>query len=769
MGRPTMHDPKATDRAFGSRDEGRLLDVLIRAGLILALAMVAAIGGDILKFVAAFIIAGIVMAFGEAGDRASRAIFGRVVDPERGDEFTVLSVATIRAVAQGVIGITFIQAILVGLCLLLAGVPLAGALALVVLVLGIAQVPALIVTLPAIAYLWMRGGYGTVEAVVYSVLLFVAGMADNVLKPLMLGRGVDAPMPVILLGALGGMATAGILGLFVGARAGLPDLHGLGRGQPGRATAGRRRQRDRGGMSPLRPMAARRGLVSLAVPAGMLLSACTTLGPDFRSPPVPWLQGWSGGAWRSLADEAPRTTRPPGDEWWRHFDDPVLDQLVTEAQRLNPGVRTAGIRIMEARAQLGIAGSALYPQLQQVSARALGTGNRGSNGQGTTFGSAGLAFDLAWELDFWGKFKRAIESADAAYFASVAQYDDVQVLVAAQAASLYGSIRTTELRLRIAHENAAIQARSLEITERLFRSGNDSELDVQQARSQYLSTLATIPELESGLRQTRNALCVLLARPPDALPELQQGRARIPEAPLEVIVDVPAELLRRRPDVRAAEMQLAAQSPQIGISEAALYPSIALAGSVGLSATTVGSPGATLAWGLGPALVWNVFDHGRLTNQVLVQDARFQQLYEQYQDVVLRAARELDDAASGFAYTRAQVDILRDAVQAARRSLDIATVQYREGLVDFQRVLDSQRALFSTQEGLVASQGGVVQYLIAVYKAMGGGWQAGRSRPVLDDATQATMGERSAWRALLQAPLPPPSAELLPSSTSQEP
>jgi len=182
-----------------------------------ALAMVASIGGGILAFVAAFIIAGIIMAFGEAGDRASRAIFARVVGAERGDEFTVLSVATIRAVAQGVIGIAFIQSILVGLCLLVAGVPLAGVLAIIVLVLGIAQVPALIVTLPAIAYLWMSGSYGTGEAALYSVLLFVAGMADNVLKPLMLGRGVDAPMPVILLGALGGMATAGIVGLFVGA------------------------------------------------------------------------------------------------------------------------------------------------------------------------------------------------------------------------------------------------------------------------------------------------------------------------------------------------------------------------------------------------------------------------------------------------------------------------------------------------------------------------------------------------------------------------
>jgi len=517
-------------------------------------------------------------------------------------------------------------------------------------------------------------------------------------------------------------------------------------------------------------MTTTRGLMRMTVPAAMvLLGGCTTLGPDFSAPQVPWLQGWPGGAWRTLAEEAPRRAQPRDDDWWRQFGDPALDQLVAEAQRLNPGVRTAGLRIMEARAQLGIAGSGLYPQLQQVNADAFRVRNRGSDGRSTAFWSGSLAFDLAWELDFWGKFKRGIESADAAYFASIAQYDDVQVLVAAQAASLYASIRTTELRLRIANENAAIQQRSLEITERLFRSGNDSELDVQQARSQYLGTLATIPEIESSLRQTRNALCALLARPPDALPELQGGSAKIPEARLEVIVDIPAEMLRRRPDVRAAEMQLAAQSAQIGLSEAALYPSIALAGSVGLSATSIGSPSTTLSLALGPALVWNVFDYGRLTNQVLVQDARFQQLYEQYQDVVLRAARELDDAASGFAYTRAQVGILRDTVQAARRSLDIATVQYREGLVDFQRVLDSQRALFSAQESLVASQGGVVQYLIAVYKAMGGGWHAGRSRPVLDEATQATMGERSNWNSLLQAPLPPPSAEFLPPPTTDTP
>jgi len=182
-----------------------------------ALAMVANIGGGILKFIAALIVAGIMMAFGESGARACLSIFERVFGVMRGAKFTTLSVATVRAVAQGVIGIAFIQALAVGLCLLAARVPLAGVLSGVVLVLGIAQIPALIVTLPAIAYLWMSGNYGNVEAIVFTVLLFIAGMADNVLKPLMLGRGVDAPMPVILIGALGGLATAGILGLFVGA------------------------------------------------------------------------------------------------------------------------------------------------------------------------------------------------------------------------------------------------------------------------------------------------------------------------------------------------------------------------------------------------------------------------------------------------------------------------------------------------------------------------------------------------------------------------
>ena len=251
-----------------------------------------------------------------------------------------------------------------------------------------------------------------------------------------------------------------------------------------------------------------------ALLTALLASGCTPVGPDFQRPAVPWLDHWQPDDPLSAATRTPPAATAPADLWWQVFEDSVLNQIVAEAQRSNPSVAIAGARIMEARAQLGIAGSGLYPQLQQLSGQALRVGQDTSDGPSSSFASYGAAFDIAWEMDFWGKYRRGIEAADASYFASIAQFDDVQVLVAAQAASLYASIRTIELRLRIAHENAALQKRSLEITERLFASGNESELDVQQAKSLYLGTIATIPELEGALRQAQNALNVLLGRPP---------------------------------------------------------------------------------------------------------------------------------------------------------------------------------------------------------------------------------------------------------------
>jgi outer membrane protein, multidrug efflux system len=496
----------------------------------------------------------------------------------------------------------------------------------------------------------------------------------------------------------------------------------------------------------------------------VLLCSCRTVGPDYQRPQVPWLDNWKGGSLEPLTTESRGPRKGQTQDWWRHFNDPVLDKLIAETLRVNPTVRTAGLRIMEARAQLGIAGSTRYPQVQQVNGSLLEVGSQRGGESTNSAASFNAAFNISWELDFWGKFRRSIESADAGYLASIAQYDEVQVLMAAQVASLYCSIRTVEARLLIARENAAIQRRSVEITERLFKSGNDSELDLQQAKSLYLGTLASIPPLEVSLRQTQNALSILLARAPGPLPEMAASdKELIPKAELDIIVDMPADLLRRRPDVRAAEMALAAQSALIGVSAADLYPSLSLLGSLGLAATSVSGTSRVLNWAIGPSLVWNVFDYGRLTNTVLVQDARFQQLYEQYQDAVLQAAREVDDAAVAFARTREQIALLVDAVKAAQRSLDIANIQFREGLTDFQRVIDTQRTLFSQQDLLVTSRGNLTQSLIAIYKAMGGGWESGRSRPILDDATREAMGRRSDWKDILNIQLPAPGADVQPT------
>lgn len=510
------------------------------------------------------------------------------------------------------------------------------------------------------------------------------------------------------------------------------------------------------------------GKLSCALATALMLGACTTVGPDFKQPEVTWLDDWSSGSLQAAESSTANNKNSQAEQWWRNFNDPILDSFVEQALRLNQDVRVAGLRIIEARAQLGIAGSTLYPQVKQLSANAVQAGEQQSNGPDLTLTSASAGFGIGWEIDFWGKFRRSIEAADASYFASIAQYDDIQVLLAAQVASTYCSIRTLENKLHIAHENAALQKRSLEITERLFKSGNESELDLQQAKSQYLSTLATIPEIQASIRQTQNALNILLARPPGPLPEMEAGAEQIPQTDARIIVDIPANMLRQRPDVRASEMRLAAQSALIGVSLADLYPSISLLGSIGISATSLGDSNNSLNWGVGPSLVWNIFDQGRLNNQVLVQDARFQQLYEQYQQVVLQAAREVDNAAVGIAKNQAQIPLLSKAENAAKRSLDIATIQYREGLVDFERVLDSQRALFNQQERLVSSRGEATQDVISLYKAMGGGWQQGRLRPVIDENTRARMLQRRSWKNILDQPLPAPESTPNINSTKTE-
>lgn len=343
----------------------------------------------------------------------------------------------------------------------------------------------------------------------------------------------------------------------------------------------------------------------------LCLSGCVHLGPDFQPQHETWAEHWTSPALQQTSEQR---AHPDARQWWQVFGDPILERLIAEADTHNASLEIAGLRVMEARAQLGIAQSGRYPQMQVASADALYRNRKQSveeNPHPGGFWQYSAGFDIGWEMDFWGRFSRAVESADAAYFAAEANLEDALVLLHAQVADSYFALRTAEARLRIARDNARLQKRSYEITERLFKSGETDELDLQQAKTQYLSTLSSIPSFESQIMRTRNALAILIGRPPGPLPELPELAGKegvIPLLDRAVLQDVPANLLLRRPDIRAAELQVAAQSAQIGVAEAALYPSITLVGSIVWSANSLAGSASGLALIGGPSLRWNVFD-----------------------------------------------------------------------------------------------------------------------------------------------------------------
>ncbi|WP_448092841.1 efflux transporter outer membrane subunit [Pseudomonas lini] len=497
-------------------------------------------------------------------------------------------------------------------------------------------------------------------------------------------------------------------------------------------------------------MLTRSGRLLLLVALG--LGGCVRLGPDFQAPGEAWTKLWSSPA---LEQASQRRLNPDVRQWWQVFADPVLDSLIAESDAYNSNLKIAGLRVMEARAQLGIAQSGRYPQLQQASADSLYFNRKqsgGNNPQDSHFWQHSAGFDVGWELDFWGRFSRAIESSDASYFAAQANYEDVLVLLRAQVADTYFSLRTTEARLRVARENAEQQKRNFEITEKLFNSGQSAELDLQQAKTQYLGTLSSIPDFEAQVLRTRNALAVLIGRPPSTLPQLLENEGLIPLVDQAVLQDVPASLLLRRPDVRAAELNVAAQSALIGVAETDFYPSLTLLGSIVWTTDTLSGTSNSLDLIGGPSVRWNLFDHGQISNNVRVQDARLQQLIEVYRDKVRQAAREADDAASSLIKSLERERILGEAQIAAKRSLSLASTQYREGYSDFQRVLDAQRALLEQQDNYLVSRSNAVSNLIALYKALGGGWYS--AQPTVDQNTRQQMEQRTDWGNLLKEPAP---------------
>jgi NodT family efflux transporter outer membrane factor (OMF) lipoprotein len=491
----------------------------------------------------------------------------------------------------------------------------------------------------------------------------------------------------------------------------------------------------------------------------LLLVGCTTLGPDFEEPDVTWLEAWETDLYGLSGDGEPDPGFDLGS-WWQLFDDPALNQLIEAARTSNPTLRIAGLRVLESRAVLGIARSGRYPQVNQlsgganaVSSREIGSGQGGSD----SLVDYQLGFGLGWELDFWGRFQRGIESADAAFFASIVSHRDVQVLLTAQVADLYFAYLTTRARIAIAGRNAGIQQRSYEITEELYRSGQSSELDLQQARTQYLSTRSEIPALEITLTNLRNALAALLGRPPGALPELASAPEDLPQTQPALVRELPARLLMRRPDVRTAAWQVAAQSAQIGIARADYFPAISLVGTIGVSGNSLSASPDTGLVSVGPGFTWNIFDYGRIGNNVRVQDARLEQAIANFQNRVLDAAREIDDTAVSIAKTEERKQYLSASVDAALRSLELANTRYREGYADFQRVLDAQRVLFLQAEQELVNRSSHISAIVNFYKALGGGWRATPVEELIEEPVRERMRSRSNWGDLLDAPLPEPA------------
>jgi NodT family efflux transporter outer membrane factor (OMF) lipoprotein len=518
--------------------------------------------------------------------------------------------------------------------------------------------------------------------------------------------------------------------------------------------------------SPVPEPWARAGTLSL-LSVILALSGCT-VGPDFVRPEAKVNENWN-----QSGDARVRQTTMD-QQWWSAFHDPTLDRLIQLAYQQNLPLQIIGLRIIEARARLAISLGQQYPQAQEAFGSATNVGlSKNAPNQSFPdrhFWDYQLGFDAVWELDFWGKFRRGVEASRADLIASMADYDTALVSLTAEVARTYTVIRTSEVLIEITVANVKLQEEGLKIAESRFRNGATTELDVAQARTLLESTRGQVPRLQINLQQAQNALSVLLGQPPDTVRAVLAGPTGIPTTPAEVAVGMPAELLRRRPDIRSAELNAAAQSARIGVAKADLYPSFSLFGEIGFETSSQGGSlsnhanlgnmfdAGSLFYSIGPQFRWPLFNYGRIENNVRIQDVRFQQLLVNYQDTVLRAAQEVEDALIGFLKSQEALVYDQNSVTAAQRSVQIARAQYREGATDYQRVIDTERVLLQQETTLADTRSAIATNFIALYKALGGGWELRAGQPIIPASTQAEMQRRTNWGRSLP---PPPAPETL--------
>jgi NodT family efflux transporter outer membrane factor (OMF) lipoprotein len=456
-----------------------------------------------------------------------------------------------------------------------------------------------------------------------------------------------------------------------------------------------------------------------------LLAGCA-VGPNYQPPktsaPTQWSSSLAGGETNGPVALA---------QWWQNFGDTNLDALMATAVQSNLTLRIAEARVREARAQKGVVSGALWPSL---GSSASFTRNRyGANsfpplagfGVPLDYNLYNADFDAAWELDVFGGTRRAVEAANAQVGAAEYGQRDVLVSLLAEVARDYINARAFQRRLDIALDNIRVEEDVLDLTSNRFENGLGSDLDVQQANALLNSTEAQVPSLQTGFDESVRSLAVLLGQPPGALADEMSVKKRIPLTPPLVPVGLPSDLLQQRPDVQQAERELAAATAQIGVAKADLFPKFSLTGIVGLESVDGHQlfNAASRYWTAGPSVQWQLFQAGSIVANVHVQNARQEEALNQYQQTVLVALEDAENALTSYAREQVRRQSLSRAVEADRQALDLATQLYKSGLADFLRVLDSETSLYSAQDALVQSDQTVSLDLVQLYKALGGGWQ----------------------------------------------
>jgi NodT family efflux transporter outer membrane factor (OMF) lipoprotein len=421
----------------------------------------------------------------------------------------------------------------------------------------------------------------------------------------------------------------------------------------------------------------------------MLLGGCTTgvsefvhngfkVGPNYHRPPAPLASEWIEAA-------QPHVKSEPIDysDWWTVFGDPVLNELVRIAYAQNVNLRVAGTRVLEARAQRAIAVGGLFPQTQVVSGsftHVQASGNVANPPPQRFFDNWATGLNASWEIDFWGRFRRTIESTNDLLESSVDDYDNVMVTLIGDVATAYVQYRIIEAQIASTRESITFQKGALKIATARWRAGQTNKLPVVQAASILYQTESLIPFFEIQLRAQNDQLCVLLGMPPAQLAPLL-GKASIPTSPPNVVVGIPADLIRRRPDLRSAERQIAAQNARIGVAEADFYPAFFINGAFGFEAKDLSKLFATKSINaqIGPAFQWNILNYGRILNNVRLQDFKTQELVGVYQQKVLAAAQEVEDGIAAYLDSGAQARKLADTVEQAKRAVKIALADFESG------------------------------------------------------------------------------------------